>query len=106
MAHLAWSGFVSVLPPRWVVISVVAGLLSFVGTLLVGLVVTILIIRAIPPDVPNPTEAYEGFGDAIKAMTYFGLGASLSLIIAGVVGMLVGEWVASRQGEPVVSRSM
>ena len=98
MARLAAVAVWGVLPPRWAVASTAAGLLAFAGTLAAGVVVTVLIVRAIPPEVPHPTEAYEGFGDGMMALVRFCLGAGLSLIVACVVGVVTGSWVAARLG--------
>ena len=94
MSRLAALAVWSVLPPRWAVASLAAGLLAFAGSLLAGLVVTILIVRAIPPEMSHPTEAYEGFGDALLAMFRFVIGATLSVSVAIVVGLLTGGQVA------------
>lgn len=98
MALLAAAEVWGVFPSRWVVASVAAGLLAFAGTLAAGLAVTLLIVRAIPPEVPHPTEAYEGFGDAMTALFRFYLGAVLSLLVASAAGLLAGNRVASRWG--------
>lgn len=107
MARLAWSAVWSVLPSRRSVAGVVAGALTSAVSLAVGLVATVLIVRGIPPDVPNPTEAYEGFGDAARAMFLFWVGAALSECAAIVTELVVGAWVASRtpeaRAEPAVS---
>lgn len=95
MAGLACSAAGSALPSRQVVAAVTAGGLAFAGSLTVGLGITVLVIWAIPPEVPNPTEAYEGFGDAVRALGLFGLGVILSLCAAVGVGFVVGERVAS-----------
>jgi hypothetical protein len=98
MARLAASAVRGVLPPRWVVTSMAAGLLAFAGTLAAGVAVTILIERAIPPEVPNPTEVYEGFGDWMSAVLRIFIGAGLSLVVACIVGFVTAAWVASRWG--------
>jgi hypothetical protein len=96
ITRLAGSAIWSVLPPRWGVVSVAAGALAFAGSLFAGLVVTLLVVLAIPPEVPHPTEAYEGIGDALMAMFYFGIGAMLSLCVAFSVGIAAGAHVASQ----------
>ncbi len=97
MARLAaWS----ILPPRWLVAPVVAGLLAFASSLAAGLALTLVAVRLIPPEVPNPTEAYEGIGDALTAAFYFGIGAVASLCAAFVIGLVIGERVAARWGTP------
>jgi hypothetical protein len=98
MARLAAAALWGVFPPRWAVAAVTAGLLAFAGTLAAGLAVTVLIVRAIPPAVPNPTEAYEGFGDAMMAQFRFCMGAGLSLLVACITGCMTGDWAASRWG--------
>ena len=98
MLGLAGSAVWGVLPPSWAVASLVAGLFAFAGSLVTGLVVTALIVRAIPPEVAHPTEAYEGFGDAIMAIFRFAVGAALSVCVAFVVGLLTGERVAKWWG--------
>ena len=52
-------------------------------------------MRAIPPVVPNPTEGYEGIGDAMVAVVRFALGAAQSFVDA--VGFAMSIWVACRQ---------
>jgi hypothetical protein len=79
---------------------VIAGLLAFLGSLVLGIALTVLVIRAIPPQVPNPTEAYEGFGDAMMAMLLFELGAGVSLMVAVLIGLAVAAWIWGRT-EPV-----
>lgn len=98
MVRLTWSAVRSVLPPRWAVVSIAVGLVASAVSLLVGLGVTLLVIWLIPPIVPNPTEAYEGFGDAVLTFFYFGVGAVVSLCVAMCVGLLAGGHVASRYG--------
>jgi hypothetical protein len=91
----------SVLPPRWAVASVTAGFLAFVGTLATGVLVTVLIVRAIPPEVPHPTEAHEGFGDAMMALVRFCFGAGLSFLVACIVGLVTKSSLASRWSRAV-----
>jgi flagellar biosynthesis protein FliR len=55
---------------------------AFFGSLAFGLVVTVLVVRAIPPEVPHPTEAYEGFGDAVTTLFNLIIGAALSILAA------------------------
>jgi uncharacterized membrane protein len=97
MARLTCSAVWNVLPRRWAVASAAAGLVACMGSLLVGLALTALVVWAIPPAVPHPTEAYEGIGDALMAQLCFGIGAALSLSMALVIGIVVGQWVASRR---------
>lgn len=80
---------------RWLG-ALTAGLLAFVGSWVTGVVVTVLVIRQIPPEVPHPTEAYEGFGDAMRALVLFYLGAGMAFLVAVVVGVAVSTWVAYR----------
>ena len=94
MLRLVGSAMSCVLPPRWAVASLAAGLLAFAGTLLAGLAVTIVIVRAIPPEAAHPTEAYEGFGDALMSLIRFVIGVTLSVSVAIVVGLLTGQSVA------------
>jgi hypothetical protein len=76
---------------------VIAATLAFFGSLALGLALTILIVRLIPATVPNPTEAYEGFGDAIMAENYLLIGVGLSLIGSISVAAAVGSLVARRK---------
>ena len=76
--------------------AVTAGLLAFVGSWLAGVVVVVLAIRQIPPDVPHPKEAYEGFGDALRVVFLFYLGVGLSFLVAVMVGVTVSVWLAYR----------
>jgi hypothetical protein len=55
---------------------------AFLGSLAFGLMVTVLVVRAIPPEAPHPTEAYEGFGDAVTALFGLFIGAVLSILVA------------------------
>lgn len=98
MARLAIAAVWSVLPPRWVVASVAAGLLAFAATFVAGVAITILIARAIPPEVRNPTEAYEGIGDAMMTVFRFYAGVVLSLFVASIAGLVAGDRVASQWG--------
>jgi len=54
IASLARSAVASSLPSRWIVVSAAAGVFAFLGSLLAGLVVAILIVRAIPRAIPCP----------------------------------------------------
>ena len=94
MTRVATAVVWNLLPPRWAVASMVVGLLAFALTLATGLAVTILILLAIPPQVPHPTEAYEGFGDAVTALLRLILGASVSILVALIAGISSGIWVA------------
>jgi hypothetical protein len=76
--------------------AIIAGFLAFLISLGILLGITILIVRAIPPRVPNPTEAYEGFGDAMIAGHYFLVGSLLSLPVAASIGATVAVWVVHR----------
>lgn len=96
MARLAAAAAWGVLPARQTVAAWAAGLVALAGTLVAGVAVTVLVVRMIPPDVPNPTEAYEGFGDALAALVRFYAGAVLSFVAACVVGVVTGDRVASR----------
>jgi hypothetical protein len=78
----------------------VAGLLAFLGSLVLGLVVTVLAIRPIPPEHPNPTEAYEGFGDYLQAKFWFEMGAGLSFVVAVLIGLMVAAWVMAYRAAP------
>ena len=70
-----------------------ACLLTFLG----GIGTTVLIERSIPPEVPNPTEAHEGFGDFIMAVVRFVLGVAVSLVAAVVAGVIASSLLAARQ---------
>jgi hypothetical protein len=80
--------------------------LAFVGTLALGLVVTVLVVRSMR-EVPHPTEAYEGFGDAAVALLRLLFGAGLSILIALFTGIFVavrvGRKVEAEQREPRVA---
>jgi hypothetical protein len=105
MAWLASSTVWSIAPSRRTVAVVVAGVLAFAGSWAVGLLATVGLVLAIRPEVP-PTEAYEGFGDAVRALFFFGVGAVLSLCVALVLGLMVGERMALRfakQAEPAAA---
>src|SRR5581483_5588079 len=77
MTRLAAEAAWGVLPSRGFVVAAAAGLLAFAVTLAAGLVVTVLVVRAIPPEVPHPTEASGGFGDAMLALIRVYIGAGL-----------------------------
>jgi hypothetical protein len=106
MARLACLAVWNVLPPKWAVVSVVAGLLAWIGSWLVGVATTVLIVWLILPTmpdldeahtVPQPIEAaYEGAGFALMALCGLFIGVSLSFYIAPIIGMKVGKRVASR----------
>src|SRR5436190_13516376 len=76
-------------PPRkqrlW---ALTVGSLTFLVTLAACVALTILLIRLIPPDVPNPTD-FEGFGDYLPAMMLFHMGAVISFILAAIGGCMV-----------------
>jgi len=74
-------------------LAILAGLVAFGATLAAGVLVTYWVVRAIPPEVPHPTEAYEGFGDAMTAASRFFLGAGASFVFAAVIGFVVAAWV-------------
>jgi hypothetical protein len=67
----------------------IAGLSGFLGSLVHGLALTVLVVRSIPPEVPNPTEAYEGFGDAMMRMIWLHLGSGASFLLALMIGLAV-----------------
>jgi hypothetical protein len=77
-------------------LSALAGVLAFLGSLAVGLVMTVIVVRSIPPTVPNPTEAYEGFGDYMMALFRFLFGALISFMVAVGVALVVAACVARR----------
>jgi hypothetical protein len=104
IARLIASAPRGLVPPQWLVASMAAGLIAFICTFTAGVTVTVLIIRAIPPDEPNPTEAYEGFGDAVEALFRFFWGSGLSLLAACVVGLYTVTSVARRWGVPCANR--
>jgi hypothetical protein len=72
--------------------------LAFLGSLALGLALTVVVIRSIPPEVPNPTEAYEGFGDAVMAMVLLVFGAVVSILVALVVAIIVAVRVNGKVG--------
>jgi len=61
------------------------------------LALTVVVVRSIPPLVPHPTEAYEGFGDALATECRLVAGGALSVMVSLVVAGVVGAWFA-RQG--------
>ena len=77
--------------------AVLAGTLAFLPCMGLGLVLTVLIVCTIPPKVPNPTEAYEGFGDAMMAIFYLAVGAAISLLLSTSVAAAVAARVIRRK---------
>jgi len=75
---------------------VLAGTLAFLFCIGLGLTLTVLVIDTISPKVPNPTEAYEGFGETMMAVFYLAVGAAISLLIstsvAAAIAMRVRRW--------------
>jgi hypothetical protein len=67
------------------------GALTFLGSFAAGILLTILVIRAIPPKVAHPTEAYEGVGDAMMATYYLGIGAFLSFSVAFYLAIKIAD---------------
>jgi hypothetical protein len=63
--------------------------LAFFGTLAVGLAATIFLVRFLPPDVPQPTEAYEGYANGVTALFQLFFGAVLSILIALFTAIVV-----------------
>lgn len=96
MAHVSAAAVRAALPSQRIVVPILAGFLGFLGSFVAGVVITVFIVWLIPPDVPHPTEAYEGFGDALRAMMIFGFGAVMSFIIAIPIGCQIGLRVSSR----------
>lgn len=96
MARLAVSILWGSVPSRCAVASIAAGLLTFAGTLVVGLALTILVLCFVPRSVQNPIEAYEGIGDAISYILSLGVGAIIAMLVAPIVGLIAGERVALR----------
>ncbi|VTR97845.1 unnamed protein product [Gemmata massiliana] len=81
---------------RWLWAATV-GALVFLVSWGIGIGGTLLIIRAVPADVPNPTEPREGLGDAMTAMFLFCLGVVLSFFPAAVVGYAAAVLVVHRR---------
>jgi hypothetical protein len=72
--------------------------LAFLGVLALGLAATILVVRAIPPTVPQPTEANEAFANGIDALMHFIAGAIGSFAAAFFIGILVAARVNRKNG--------
>jgi hypothetical protein len=104
MAHLACAAVVRVLPSRLTVAVLTGGFLAFLGVLLAGLAATVVIVRQIPPEFPNPTEAYQGFGDFVRALFFLGIGAVLSFATALIAGVSLGMYIAIRHGRDAPGR--
>jgi hypothetical protein len=84
--------------PSWRTVSPLAAAgFAFFVSLIVGLGVTVIAVRSVPPEVPTPTEANEAIGDAIMAMTRFFDGAILSFGVSVGVAFMVGYSTACRQ---------
>jgi hypothetical protein len=66
-----------------------------VGTSALGLLVTVVVVRSVPPEVPHPTEAYEGFGDAVMAPFHMFVGVVVSILIALFTAILVAVRVSA-----------
>jgi hypothetical protein len=79
---------------------VTAGLIAFVGGWFVGVLVVVLAIRQ-TQDMSYPTEACEGAGDAMFAGMLFYLGVGLSFCVAIVLGLVVFDWIATRDAKPI-----
>ena len=94
MIYLVYSAVINALYRRSVA-AVVAGFFAFVGTLCVGLAITLLVIWATSPVYSHETEAYETFGDLVSAMIMLMCGVFASAPMAGIVGFAVGERVAA-----------
>ena len=83
--------------PYWrTIISFAAGIGAFAASFLIGIGATILCIRIGMPNSESQSDM-AGFGDAMMAFIHFAFGAVLSLMVASIVGMIVGSWVDSRQ---------
>jgi hypothetical protein len=80
-------------PPRGAAL----GVLAFLASWAVGIGITILIVRSIPPKVGHPTEAYEGFDDFVTSVFWFAIGVGVSFAVALVVGVVVSSRISSRQ---------
>jgi hypothetical protein len=75
-------------------LSVVAGIAAFLFSAAAGLAAVFGIIMLIPPDVPNATEAYECFGDAIRAIYLLFIGGLFVIFGSAFVGCKVALRVA------------
>jgi hypothetical protein len=75
---------------------VLAGFLAFLGSAVLGLAVTVLVVRSIAPEVPKPTEAYQGFGDYVLTLFWFHIGAGLSFVAAVGIGLAIAARVRMR----------
>jgi Na+/proline symporter len=74
-------------------------ILAFLGSLALGLAATILIVRAISPTVPHPTEANEAFANGIEALMRFVFGAIVSFVAAFLIAAVVAARV-NKEAEP------
>jgi hypothetical protein len=74
---------------------VLAGALTFLGSLGLGLVVTIIVVRSTPP--PYPAEVNEAYADAMARLCHVAFGAAISLLVAAIAAGIVAARV--RQGE-------
>jgi hypothetical protein len=68
------------------------GCLAFLATLTFGAVVTVVIIRAIPPEVPQPKGDFDGLGDYLRTLMILCVGATLSFTVSVAVGVVVAFW--------------
>ena len=85
--------------PYWsTIISFAAGIGAFAASFLIGIGATILCIRIGMPNSESQTDM-AAFADGMMALFHFVFGAVLSLMVASIVGMIVGSWVDSRQAQ-------
>jgi len=71
---------------RWVRTLIYSSLV-FLVSLASGILITTLLILSIPLQVPHPTEAYEGIGDAMLITIVFNFGLILSFLFAFAAGL-------------------
>ncbi len=74
---------------------VLAGGVVYFITAAIGLAITVTIVRQTPPEFSNPTEAYEGFGDMMTAVSSLAIGLVVSQAVAFGAGFCVTWGVSS-----------
>jgi hypothetical protein len=78
-----------------------AGIIAFGGTFALGVFAGILIIRAMPIEVSNSTEAHEGVGDWMNQVALGIIAALVSFVVAVVVALFsaAGAYVWAERRE-------
>lgn len=95
MAWLVGTGLWEAVPSWRTASPLLGGGLAALLSFFLGIGITILVIRSIPLEVPNPTEAYEGVGDYLMTMFRFTLGCFVSLSVSMFVGFVVAVGIAA-----------